>query len=130
MAAYQAYQLGNAMPIAAENPAGGVAGAGVGVGMGMAMANRFGGIPGGAPAPAGPQAPAGPPPPPPSWYIVENGQTVGPFTPGQLAQAAAGGRVGSETLVWSAGMSDWVPARTAPALASLLGSTPPPPPER
>ncbi len=36
--AYQAYQIGQAIPDAAKNPAGGIAGAGLGVGMGMAMA--------------------------------------------------------------------------------------------
>ena len=42
LAAYQPYQLGAATPVAAANPAGGLAGAGVGVGMGLAMANRIG----------------------------------------------------------------------------------------
>jgi membrane protease subunit (stomatin/prohibitin family) len=125
MGAYQAYQLGHSMPAAAENPAGGLAGAGVGVGMGMAMANRF--QPGAMGA--GQAGPAGPPPPPASpWYIVENGQSVGPFGPEQLAQAMRAGRVGPDTLVWSAGMSEWVAARLAPALAPLLAQTPPPPP--
>ena len=44
MGAYQAYQLGNAMPEAAANPAGGLAGAGVGLGMGLAMTNSMGGM--------------------------------------------------------------------------------------
>jgi membrane protease subunit (stomatin/prohibitin family) len=51
MAQYQQYQLGQAMPVAAENPAGGLAGAGVGVGMGMAMANQW--APGSGPMPGG-----------------------------------------------------------------------------
>ncbi|MCA9754583.1 MAG: SPFH domain-containing protein [Candidatus Eisenbacteria bacterium] len=51
---FQQYQIGAAMPIAAENPAGGVAGAGVGLGMGLAISQQFGAgpqtvIPGGAP---------------------------------------------------------------------------------
>jgi membrane protease subunit (stomatin/prohibitin family) len=121
LGAYQAYQLGASMPVAAENPAGGLAGAGVGVGMGMAMANRF--------QPGAPTAGGPPPPPAPSaWYIVENGQSVGPFVPDQLAQAVQAGRVRPDTWVWSAGMSEWIPARSAPALASLLARTPPPPP--
>jgi hypothetical protein len=40
LAAYQQYQVGAATPVAAANPAGGLAAAGVGVGMGMAIAGR------------------------------------------------------------------------------------------
>jgi membrane protease subunit (stomatin/prohibitin family) len=132
LGAYQQYQLGSAMPIAAENPAGGLAGAGVGVGMGMAMAGQW--APGG-PRPSGPAGPAGPaagpPPPPPPlapWHIVENGQSVGPFSPEQLAQAVAGGRVRPDTLVWTQGMAGWSAARSVQTLATLFGATPPPVP--
>ena len=54
LAQYQQYQLGSSMPVAAENPAGGLAGAGVGLGMGMSYANQWGGggLPG-APGPGG-----------------------------------------------------------------------------
>jgi len=128
MGAYQQYQLGQAMPVAAENPAGGLAGAGVGVGMGMAMAGQWapgqGGAPGGAPA--GPAAP--PPPPPPAWHIVENGQSVGPFAPEQLAQAVTTGRVRPDTLVWTAGMNGWAAASQMAPLQALFQGRPPPPP--
>jgi membrane protease subunit (stomatin/prohibitin family) len=126
LGAYQQYQLGTAMPVAAENPAGGLAGAGVGVGMGMAMAGQW--APGG-PTPSGPAGGAPPPPPAPTpWHIVENGQSVGPFAPDQLAQAVATGRVGPDTLVWTQGMPSWSAARAVPTLASLFGGPPPPPP--
>ncbi len=124
LGAYQQYQLGAAMPVAAANPAGGLAGAGVGVGMGMAMANRWGA---GGPASGGPAMPPPPPAPVAPWHIVENGQSVGPFTPEQLAQAIAAGRVGPDTLVWSAGMSAWAVARSVPAWAAQFGAAPPPP---
>ncbi|HKX45901.1 MAG TPA: SPFH domain-containing protein, partial [Planctomycetota bacterium] len=54
MQRFQAYQLGQAIPTAAANPAGGLAGAGVGVGMGMAIAGPMmqGMSHGGAPAPS------------------------------------------------------------------------------
>jgi membrane protease subunit (stomatin/prohibitin family) len=123
MGAYQQYQLGSAIPAAAENPAGGLASAGIGVGMGMAMANQFTG-PGGT-------APSGGPPPPPApapWHIVENGQAVGPFDPSTLSQAMTAGRVTADTMVWTTGMSEWVRAADVPALAAMLGQTPPPPP--
>jgi membrane protease subunit (stomatin/prohibitin family) len=125
LGAFQAYQLGASMPVAAENPAGGLAGAGVGVGMGMAMAQRFD-------PNTGDTAPGGPPPPPPAapapWFIVENGQSVGPFSPEQLARAVGAGRVSGETLVWTAGMTEWVVAGQAPPVAALLASAPPPAP--
>jgi hypothetical protein len=115
------------MPIAAENPAGGLAGAGVGVGMGMAMAHQW--APG-APAPGGaPAAPLAPPPPPAAWHIVENGATVGPFGGDQLAQAVAAGRLRPDTLVWTAGMSGWLPAAQVAPLAPLFQASPPPRPE-
>ena len=65
LGAFQAYQMGQAIPAAAENPAGGLAGAGVGLGMGMAMANQFQQGPGGGVGPFGGPSAGGPPPPPP-----------------------------------------------------------------
>ncbi len=122
MAAFQSYQLGQAMPVAAGNPAGGLAGAGLGLGMGMAMAGPM--LSGGAPGQPGPQA--SPPPLPASWHIAENGQSVGPFTPPQLAQAVSGGRVRPDTLVWTQGMAGWTPANQVPQLLGLFGTSPPP----
>jgi len=117
LAAYQHYQVGAATPVAAANPAGGLAGAGVGVGMGMAIAGRF---------PSG-SAPVAPPPLPNAWHVVENGQSVGPWSVAQLSQGIAAGRVGPDTLVWCQGMTEWVAARSVPALAALFQGPPPPP---
>jgi len=98
MAAFQAYQMGQAMPVAAANPAGGVAGAGVGLGMGLAMAGPM--LQGGAgagPAP-GPQSPP-PPPPVAAWHIAHEGQGYGPYTAQDLARLAGEGRLGPDSLV-------------------------------
>jgi hypothetical protein len=124
MAAYQAYQIGASMPIAAENPAGGLAGAGLGLGMGMAMAqpmmSGMSGAPGGAaPMPPPPQAPP-PPPPVPTWHVAENGEAVGPFSPPQLQEAVASGRLRPDTLVWRAGMQGWTQASEMPELQGLF----------
>jgi membrane protease subunit (stomatin/prohibitin family) len=121
LGAYQQYQLGHAMPIAAENPAGGLAGAGVGVGMGMAMARQW--TPGAAPPGAG----SPPPPPAGPWHIVENGATSGALTLEHLHQMVAAGRVRPDTLVWTAGMPGWAPAAQVGQLAALFGPPPPPP---
>ena len=128
MGAYQAYQIGSSMPIAAENPAGGLAGAGLGMGMGMAMAQPMmagmqgmtgGGAGGGNPMPPPPAAPP-PPPPVPSWHLAENGEAVGPFSPAQLAEAVSSGRMRRDTLVWRAGMQGWTQAGEMPELQPLL----------
>ncbi len=121
LASYQAYQVGRSTPIAAANPAGGVAGAGVGLGMGLAYANQVGG--GAAIA-----APASPPPVPAQWHVARAGQATGPYALLQLAEEAAAGRVTPSTLVWAPGMAQWTPASGVPDVASLFGRTPPPVP--
>ncbi len=136
MAAYQAYQLGNAMPAAAANPAGGVAGAGVGLGMGLAMTNTMshaamagGAMAAVAGAPGATRAAmvtAPPTLPVVAWHFAENGASVGPLTSGQLAQAIAAGRVTRDTLVWSPGMGDWTAASQIPGLQGQFAVAPPP----
>lgn len=136
MAAYQAYQLGNAMPAAAANPAGGVAGAGVGLGMGLAMTNTMshaamagGAMAAVAGAPGATRAAmvtAPPTLPFVAWHFAENGASVGPLTSGQLAQAIAAGRVTRDTLIWSPGMGDWTAASQIPGLQGQFAAEPPP----
>jgi membrane protease subunit (stomatin/prohibitin family) len=113
LAAYQAYQLAQSMPVAAANPAGGLAGAGVGLGMGLAMAR-----------PALGAGAAPPPVPGAAWHIAENGRASGPLGQDALGRAVAEGRLTRETLVWSPGMPAWLPAGQVPALAALLGPPP------
>jgi len=141
LARYQQYQLASALPLAAANPGGGGAAAGLGLGMGMAMANQllYAAAPGSSgPAPGGPNfgsatTPWGVPPPPPApaaplWHVANNGQTFGPFSLAQLAQAVAEGQLTRATTVWSAGMSGWLAAAQVPELAALFGTANPPPP--
>jgi len=105
---YRQYQLGRATPVAAANPAGGLAAAGVGLGMGMAY------VQGGSSAT---------PPPIPGWHVAEQGRSVGPLDFAALAAEIAAGRVSRETLVWTAGMAAWEPASRVTALQALF---PPP----
>ena len=129
---YQRYQLGASIPTAAANPAGGLAAAGAGVGMGMALAGL---MPAAGPAPAGPmKAPLPLIPPAPEvdatlWHVASSGQTYGPYTTAQIAQAVASGQLRSESLVWTAGMEAWTPIARVPRLAALF-APPPPPQER
>ncbi len=128
IAAYQGYQLGQAMPVAAANPAGGLAGAGVGLGMGLGIAQTMAApaARGGSPPPA--HSPPPPPPAAPSWHIAVNGQTQGPFTPEQISAGIAAGQVRGDTLLWAAGMANWTAADRIPAFSIDFQSAPPPPP--
>jgi len=67
-----------------------------------------------------------PPPPPIDWHMVEASRALGPLRREELAEAARAGRLQRETLVWSAGMPDWLPAGEVEALAELF--SPPPVP--
>lgn len=126
---YQQYQMGQAMTAAASNPSGGGAAEGMGMGLGFAMAGRMM-QPGMMAAPAGPGGMAPPPPPPAAaWHVAVNGQTTGPFNGQQLSAGAASGELTPQSMVWTQGMSGWLPASQVPQLQSLfMPSAPPPPP--
>jgi hypothetical protein len=128
---YQQFQMANALTAAANSSAGGAASEGLGIGLGIGMAGQmlraFG-----QDAGAGMAGVAPPPPPPPPggalWHVTANGQTSGPLSLAQLAQAAQQGQLNAGTLVWSAGMAAWTAAGQVPQLAHLFGPPPPPPP--
>jgi membrane protease subunit (stomatin/prohibitin family) len=109
---YRHYQLAKSTPVAAANPAGGLAAAGVGLGMGMAYA----GIGSPPSAPGGSRV---------FWHVAVAGRATGPYDAAALRQAIARGEVTGESLVWTSGMTAWTPAGNLPELAGLL---PPPPP--
>lgn len=106
---------------------GSAMGAGMGMGMGAGMAQNMG------PWRAQPAA-AAPPPPPPAppagkvWHLAVDGATSGPFGEGDLAKAAAEGRLTRATMVWTAGQDGWKMAAET-ELARLLDAVPPPPPK-
>lgn len=126
MQKFQQFQMGQAIPEIAKNPAGGIATAGMGIGLGFGVAQQYTqgfGAPGAAPAGMG--APMAPPPPPPpaGWHVAINGQTQGPYAAEQLAAAG----ITPETLVWTSGMAAWAPAGSVPALAAAFRRNSPPP---
>jgi len=43
------------------------------------------------------------------WHYVDNGDSKGPVTAGDLKALAAAGGITGETLVWREGMDEWVP---------------------
>jgi len=123
MGRYQQFQMGKAMTLAADNPAGGGASEGMGLGMGFAMANQMMGGMNQAGAGAAP-----PPPPAAAWHVAVDGQTQGPFSPQQIQQGASAGQITPETMVWSNGLGGWTPAGQVPQLSGLFHQAPPPPP--
>lgn len=123
--AYTKFQAANAMEAAAENPANGMAGAGVGLGAGFAMANQMAGAFNQSSAPGATPPPV---PPSPSFYVAVNGQQTGPFDLHTLRGQAASGQFSPESMVWSAGMANWLPASQVQALTALFQAPPPPPP--
>jgi membrane protease subunit (stomatin/prohibitin family) len=127
---YQQYQLGQSMPIAAENPAGGLAAAGVGLGMGMAYTGNLVSRPGGGGGHEGTGLSVVPRTPvarQTGWHVAREGKTFGPFTVTDLRDAVATGELTPASLVWSAGMEGWAEAREVAELATLFQPPPPPP---
>jgi hypothetical protein len=51
-----------------------------------------------------------------NWYVLSEGQQLGPYTGEQLVQYAKEGRIATETMVWADGMADWVTASQVPGL--------------
>lgn len=125
---YQQYQMGTAMTAAAENPGGGGA-EGLGLGMGFAMAQRMTQL---AAAPVAQPVGAAPPPLPgaaATWHAAINGQSQGPFTLAQIQNGIQAGQIDRGTLVWCAGMSNWLPASEVAQTAALFAAVPPPLPK-
>ncbi len=135
---YQQERTFDTMQSAAENP--GMSGTGMNFGMGMGMGNAMGNAMGnmmnntmGNPnQPQQPQQPGGAVPPPPptevTFHVLINGQQAGPYGSQQLQQLVSQGQLNAETLVWKAGMANWVKAGEVPELQNIFGSVPPPPP--
>lgn len=52
-----------------------------------------------------------------TWYIVVEGEQVGPLAEPDIAARLARGEITSETLVWKEGFADWVKLSAVPELA-------------
>jgi len=66
-----------------------------------------------------------------AWHFVEDGKKAGPFTEAELVGFIRQGRVGSATLVWFDGMTDWMPlhlSKGAPLLLAAEGANSAAPP--
>jgi len=123
---YTKFQSAEAIRDAAKNP-GGMAGMGVGFGAGAALGNAMAA---GAAAPSQTSVPL--PPPIPlavTFFVAINGVQQGPFDIPTLASKVHGREIQPGTLVWKAGMANWVAAESVAELSGLFGSVPPPLPK-
>jgi len=98
-------------------------GGAVGQNIAGAMNNMMGGInqqatPGAVP----------PPIPTVAYHVAVNGQATGPFNLAVLQQMAVAGQLVAGSLVWKAGMAEWVKAETVDELKSIFADIPPVPP--
>ncbi len=119
-----------------EGSAGQMMGAGMGLGMGFGVGGAFGqqmGNVAGAmqqqPQQQQQQQQQTPPPPPTAtvWFVLINNQQY-QYDTNALSQYIQSGQVTRDTLVWKAGMAQWLKASECPELQGLFGATPPPPP--
>lgn len=116
----QQKQLDIAQTAAGNEGAGVVMGAGMGFGMGHAMGNAMGTIID--------NVGLTPPPPRSSFYVVQNGQTTGPFSVDTLMEMVKNGKVTSDTYVCKVGAQAWSLAGNESEISLLLSTISPPPP--
>ena len=71
------------------------------------------------------------PPPVPgvTYYVAVNGQATGPYDLSALKQMKTTGQFTSESLVWKAGMSEWVKAGIVVDMKQFFPDMPPIPKE-
>jgi membrane protease subunit (stomatin/prohibitin family) len=122
--AYTQYETASSIHDAANNP-GGAAGAGIGLGAGIAMgAQMMNSMTGAAGAAAPPPIPGAA-----AFHVAVGQSQTGPFDLAALQAQTASGQLTRNSLVWKAGMAQWVKAGDVPELAPLFAAVPPPVPQ-
>ena len=76
---------------------------------------------------------SGAPVPPPiprqdRFHVAINGAATGPFDLTTLSSMVASRSLTPKSLVWQEGMTNWMPAKTVPAIAAFFNNGPTPPP--
>ncbi len=61
------------------------------------------------------------------WYMAIGGHQIGPVGTDEILSNIRNESVTPETLVYTAGMTDWTPLKDVPRFASVLGAPPSPP---
>lgn len=109
------------------NPAAMMAGMAVGSAIGQKLAGNMNEMMGNV-APSGKPHTSPPPVSSVMYHVAVNGQPTGPFDLSTLSQMIVAGLFLKESLVWTAGMSQWSKAGEVDELKSLFPETPPPVP--
>ena len=110
------------------NPAAMMAGMALGGAVGQNMAGMMNNMMSGMNQQTTPRA-VSPPVPVVAYHVAVNGQPTGPFDIAALTQMATAGQLTKSSLVWKAGMSDWVKAETVDELKDVLANVMPPMPK-
>ena len=110
------------------SPAAMMAGMAVGGAVGQNIAGTMNNMMGGVNQAA--QSPAVPPPiPTVSYHVAINGRATGPYDINALIQMASNGQFTVDSLVWKAGMVEWIKAREIEELKGLFTNSIPPIPQ-
>lgn len=109
------------------NPAVMMAGMALGGAVGQNIAGTMNNMMGGMNQAAQPGA-VPPPIPTVAYHVAVNGLAAGPYDINALAQMASVGQFNADSLVWKAGIAQWVKAGTVDELKGLLSNIPPVPP--
>lgn len=111
------------------DPASMMAGMAIGGAMGQNIAGMMNNMMAGMNQPV--QAGVTPPPVPTvAYHVAANGQASGPFDLAVLKQMITTGQFTADSLVWKAGMSEWMAAKAIPELNMFFVSMPPIPPTK
>ena len=108
-----------------EGAGGTIASMGAGLGVGFGVGNTVGGM-------VGNVMNTNPPLPPPvpigkMFHVVVNGAQMPNLSVQQIEQLVNQGQASTETLVWTAGMTSWMPLSSISELAHLVSQQTPPP---
>ena len=106
----------NPAAMMASMAVGGVVGQNIAGAMNTAMSGMNPSVPGGM---------TPPPIPVTTYHVAINGQAAGPFDLAALKQMALAGQFAATSLVWKAGMPNWVKAETVDELKPVFAEVPP-----
>ncbi|MBR5687808.1 MAG: DUF4339 domain-containing protein [Prevotella sp.] len=67
-----------------------------------------------------------PQPMPHIFYVVIEGQQVGPLNESEVSKLIGQQRINKDTLAWVPGMAAWQPIAQIPAILKIVALTPPP----
>ena len=119
---YQMRRSFDVLEKAAENTGGGTMNAAVGLGAGLNIGNQMGNL-------AASTINTPPPLPQMQWHLAVNGVQQGVYDTASLLLMLSQGKINTNSLVWKAGMPQWLPISQVSELNTPNNETPPPLPK-